>query len=157
MRSEIAPFCVTNLEKKGLFSLEAHVLGKPMADLRNEIVNKTLQWRFNTATYSTIWPAPDVYRNEGCIICIVICRDYFWNRELLVRWRKALANFNKVTCMFLAAMKIYKSDNIFYLSFYFFTFLKPIHFVLGRVKQTNIIFKRRDWNVHWVTFIYRGY
>lgn len=43
MRSEIAPCCVTNLEKKGLFSLEAHVLGKPMADLRNEIINKTLQ------------------------------------------------------------------------------------------------------------------
>ena len=43
MRSEITPCCVTNLEKKGLFSLEAHVLGKPMADLRNEIINKTLQ------------------------------------------------------------------------------------------------------------------
>lgn len=53
-------------------------------------------------------------------------------------------------------MKIYKSGNIFYLSIYFFfALLKPIHFVLARVKQTNIIFRRRYGNVHWVTFIYR--
>ena len=110
-----------------------------MADLRNEIINKTLQWRFNTATYSTIWPAPDVYRNEGYINCMEIWKDNFWKGELLVGWRKALANFNRVTCMFLATMKMYKSDNIFYLSIYFFAFLKPTHFVLGRVKQANII------------------
>ena len=43
MKSEIAPCCVANLEKIGLFSLEVHVLGKPMTDLRIEITNKTLQ------------------------------------------------------------------------------------------------------------------